>query len=459
MKTLIWFCMLMSCTITAALGAPLTFGPFGELVLRGQKENPGMIAILLSEAEGWGAVEEEMARIVGDAGALVIGVDSRRYFDHVAAKNYEPNISYELESMSKFVQKSLSLPQLSTPVLLGHAAGACLVYTSLVQAPQGTFYGGVSLGFRPGVPLSQPFGIGRGLLWKRLEKEIRYDATTRFDLPWTVIQAEQDPEFPEASAREFIQGMRGVTLHGLPGARGYADFASWRQPLEQILKTLHAAHAVQTSERSRGIADLPLIEVPPTGPKTDSLAVFITGDGGWAGIDKDIAGILAKNGIGVVGLDSLRYFWTRRTPEGGGADLARIMRYYLEAWNKQRVILIGFSLGADALPPMAANLPPELRHAVRQVTLLAPSKYVELEFHVSDWMHDEEAEQDIALLPEVRKLESVPLLCVYGQNEEQSLCLELRPDEATIKSLPGSHHFNGAYSKVATLILEHLKRP
>ncbi len=459
MKTLIWFCMLMSCTVTASLGAPLTFGPFGELVLRGQKENPGMIAILLSEAGGWGAVEEEMARMAADEGALVIGVDSRRYFDHVAAKNYEPNISYELESMSKFVQKSLSLPQLSTPVLLGHAAGACLVYTSLVQAPQGTFHGGVSLGFRPGVPLSQPFGIGRGLLWKRLEKEIRYDAITSFDLPWTVIQAEQDPAFPEASAREFIRGMRGVALHGLPGARGYANFASWRQPLEQFLKTLRAAHAVQSSERSQGIADLPLIEVPPTGPETDSLAVFITGDGGWAGIDKDIAGILAKNGIGVVGLDSLRYFWTRRTPEGGGADLARIMRYYLEAWNKQQVILIGFSLGADALPPMAANLPPELRHAVRQVTLLAPSKYVELEFHVSDWMHDDEADQDIALLPEVRKLEPVPLLCVYGQSEEQSLCLDLRPDEATIKSLPGSHHFNGAYTEVATLILEHLKRP
>ena len=54
---------------------------------------------------------------------------------------------------------------------------------------------------------------------------------------------------------------------------------------------------------------------------------------------------------------------------------------------------------------------------------------------------------------------AVPMLCVYGQDEEQSLCMDLRPDEATIKSLPGSHHFNGEYAKVAALILEHLKRP
>ena len=458
MKTLFWLLLLVTCAAHAASGAALSFGPFGELVLRGREENPGMITILLSDAEGWGSVEEEMAKVAGDAGALVIGVDMKRYFAHIEQKQYEPNVSHELEAMSKYVQKTLALPKLRAAVLMGHGAGGGVVYASLVQAPVQTFLGGVSLGFRPGLPVTQPFGVGRGLLWKRLEKEIRYDAVTNLELSWTVIQAAQDPTFPEASAREFIQGMDGVTLYSLPGARGYADTAAWNGTLGQALNACIAKPSAQP-DQSRDIADLPLIEVPPTGPQTDSLAVFITGDGGWAGIDKDIAGILAKNGIGVVGLDSLRYFWTRRTPAGGGADLARIMRHYLDAWDKKRVVLIGFSLGADALPPMAANLPPELRQAVRQVTLLAPSKYVELEFHVSDWMHDDEAGQDIALLPEVRKLEPVPMLCVYGQDEEQSLCMDLRPDEATIKSLPGSHHFNGEYAKVAALILEHLKLP
>lgn len=458
MKTLLWVLLLMTCAAHAASGAALSFGPFGELILRGREKNPGMITVLLSDAEGWGSVEEEMAKVGGDAGALVIGVDMKRYFAHIEEKNYEPNVSHELEMMSKYVQKTLALPTLQASFLMGHGAGGSVVYASLVQAPAKTFLGGVSLGFRPGVPLSQPFGIGRGLLWKRLEKEIRYDAVTKFELSWTVIQAEQDPAFPEASTREFIRDMRGVTLHGLSGARGYADAAAWSGTLSQTLTACIAAPSAQP-DQSLDIADLPLIEVPPKGPQTDSLAVFITGDGGWAGIDKDIAQILAKNGIGVVGLDSLRYFWTRRTPEGGGADLARIMRYYMEAWDKQRVILIGFSLGADALPPMAANLPPELRQTVRQVTLLAPSRYVELEFHVSDWLHDDEASQDIALLPEVRKLEPVPMLCVYGQDEEQSLCTDLRADEATVESLPGSHHFNGEYAAVAALILEHLNVP
>jgi len=458
MKTLLWVLLLMTCAAHAASGAALSFGPFGELLLRGREKNPGIITILLSGAEGWGSVEEEMAKVAGDAGALVIGVDLKRYFAHIEEKDYEPNVSNELEAMSKYVQKTLALSTLRAAVLMGHGAGGGVVYASLVQAPAQTFLGGVSLGFRPGLPVAHPFGSGRGLYWNALEKEIRYEATTRFRLPWTLIQAEQDPVFPENSARGFIQGMDGVTLHGLPGARGYVDTEAWSGTLGQTLKAFGAAPSTQP-DQSRDIADLPLVEIPPTGPQTDSLAVFITGDGGWAGIDKDIAGILAKNGIGVVGLDSLRYFWTRRTPEGGGADLARIMRHYLAAWDKKRVILIGFSLGADALPPMAANLPPELRQTVRQVTLLAPSRYVELEFHVSDWMHDDEASQDIALLPEVRKLGPVPMLCVYGRDEERSLCTELRADEATAESLPGSHHFNGEYAAVAALILEHLNVP
>ena len=458
MKTLLWVLLLMTCAAHAASATALSFGPFGELMLRGREKDPGMITILLSGAEGWGNVEEEMAKVAGDAGALVIGVDLKRYFAHIEEKDYEPNVSNELEAMSKYVQKALALPVLRASILMGHGAGGGVVYASLVQAPAQTFLGGVSLGFRPELPLTHPFGSGRGLSWKALENEIRYDATTRFKLSWTLIQAEQDPVFPQNSAKSFIQGMDGVTLHGLPGARGYDNAAAWSGPLAQTLKAFIAAPSAQP-DQSRDIADLPLVEVPPTGPETDSLAVFVTGDGGWAGIDKDIAGILAKNGIGVVGLDSLRYFWTRRTPAGGGADLARIMRHYLAAWNKKQVILIGFSLGADALPPMAANLPADLRQSIRQVTLLAPSTYVELEFHVSDWMHDDEASQDIALLPEVRKLEPVPILCVYGRDEERSLCAELRADEATVESLPGSHHFNGEYAAVAALILKHLNMP
>lgn len=460
MRGLIRLAVLLALLAQAGpgLAGPLVFGPFGELVLRGRQTDPAMVAIVVSDDGGWGETEEELARIAGEAGALVAGVDAKRYFANVASENYEPNVSFELESMSKFVQKSLGLPRLTAPLLIGHGAGAGIVYASLAQAPAGTFPAGLSLGFRPELKLAQPFGIGRGLTWKRTGGGIRYEPFAKAQIPWTVIQAQNDPVFPETALRGFIDGMDGVRTEILTGAAGYGDTAAWRDLVRETLTAHAQASPARRTESLGDVDDLPLVEVPASAQASDTLAVFVTGDGGWAGIDKDIAAILADSGIGVVGLDSMKYFWTKRTPEGAGADLARIMRHYLAAWGKKRAVLIGFSLGADALPPMVNNLPPDLRGTVRQISLLAPSKFVELEFHVSDWLHDDEAAQDIALLPEVRRLEPIPLLCLYGQEEKSSLCQDLKPDEATIVSLPGSHHFNGDYARAASLILEHLRK-
>ena len=464
MKALLRVLAILLVAASSSWGATLAFGPFGDVRLQGREHDPSMVAIVLSDAAGWGAVEEEMARMAGDAGALVVGVDVQEYFARATAKGLEPNVSFELESLSKYAQKAAGLPNLSRSnsnsfAAWGGGAGAGIVYASLVQAPADTFLGGVSLGFRPWLPLALPFGIGRGLTWERVEGGIRYDAFTKAELAWTVIQAEADPVMGADDVWGFVQGMRGVGLHVLTGADGYADPALWRGRLAPALKAATPSRPGPPPAPAGGVGDLPLIEVRPVATATGTLAILVTGDGGWAGIDKDIAAILVKNGIGVIGLDSMKYFWTRRTPEAAGADLARVMRHYQAAWGGKDFSLIGFSLGADALPPMIANLPPDLRGTIRQVALLAPSRNVELEFHVSDWIHDDEASQDIALLPEVRRIQPLPLLCVHGRDETSSLCTELSPEEATIRPLPGSHHFDGDFAGAAALILEHLRQP
>ena len=63
------------------------------------------------------------------------------------------------------------------------------------------------------------------------------------------------------------------------------------------------------------------------------MAVVYSGDGGWRDIDKDIASRLQAKGIPVVGVDSLRYFWSEKTPEQIAADLGLIMAHYREAWR------------------------------------------------------------------------------------------------------------------------------
>src|SRR5688500_5638074 len=114
--------------------------------------------------------------------------------------------------------------------------------------------------------------------------------------------------------------------------------------------------------------------MPALGGQSDTMAVLISGDGGGAGIDKELAAALSKQGMPVVGLDSLRYFWKKRTPDSTAADIDRLLRHYLAAWNKQSVLLIGFSQGADVMPFVVNRLPAAMRGRLRMVALLSLSQ-------------------------------------------------------------------------------------
>jgi len=52
------------------------------------------------------------------------------------------------------------------------------------------------------------------------------------------------------------------------------------------------------------------------------LAVFGSDNGGWAERDQEIGPGIAGRGIPVVVVNSLKYFWTNRTPEQTTKDRA-----------------------------------------------------------------------------------------------------------------------------------------
>jgi type IV secretory pathway VirJ component len=201
---------------------------------------------------------------------------------------------------------------------------------------------------------------------------------------------------------------------------------------------------------------LPLVEVPATRGTSDTLVVFVSGDGGWAAIDREISKVLADDGMPVVGLNALQYFWTKRTPETASRDLESIISRYLGEWHKSRVVLAGYSRGADVLLAMISRLPVATRAKIRSIVLLGPSPKVEFEFHVSDWLHDTNA--GIAVKPEVEKLAPAHILCIYGESDRDSLCPALKSQPGVnVVALKGAHHFDGGYANLGRLIVEHIQ--
>lgn len=213
---------------------------------------------------------------------------------------------------------------------------------------------------------------------------------------------------------------------------------------------------ISASAASAAAPALPLVEVPATRGVSDTLVIFVSGDGGWASIDREISGVLTSEGMPVVGLNALKYFWTKRTPERASHDLAAIIDHYLATWRKSRVLLVGYSRGADVLPAMISRLPLETQARIRMVVLLGLSPTVEFEFHMADWMRNTSA--GIPVKPDVDKLASQRIVCLSGEDDRDSLCPQLagRPN-IDVVTLKGAHHFDGGYSKLGQIIIERLK--
>jgi len=193
-----------------------------------------------------------------------------------------------------------------------------------------------------------------------------------------------------------------------------------------------------------------LIELPATGDG-DTLAVLVSGDGGWAGIDRSVAEVLAGDGISVVGLDSLRYFWHARTPEGAARDLGRVIEHYASAWHRDRILLIGYSRGADVLPFMLNRLDAVQRKHIALLALIGSEQTTEFEFRLSDWLPGER-EARHKVLPEVDAIKETRVLCIYGADEVHSICPQLDRRRFEVLRLPGGHHLNGDYKRLAESI-------
>ena len=103
-----------------------------------------------------------------------------------------------------------------------------------------------------------------------------------------------------------------------------------------------------TTPQPSAVADLPLIEMPAT-TAGNRLAVIVSGDGGWADIDRQIGERFVAGGVAVVRFNSLSYFWRQRGPDAVAQDLARLLRHYIRGWQREELLLVGYSFGADVL--------------------------------------------------------------------------------------------------------------
>ena len=449
-----------ACAATAADGTystRLPAGRFGTVTVYIPEAQPRSVAIFLSGDGGWQLGVIGMARALTDMGAVVVGADIRPYLGSLkrsAQRAAAPcqMLAADFEALSHQVQKEIGLSEYHVPVLIGYSSGATVVYATLVQAPPGTFAGALSLGFCA----DQDFAAaslcpGAGLHYTRNpQHELVFEPAASLKQPWIALQGQKDQVCSPRAVDEFAAQVANAQVVKLPlVGHGFALERAWIREFRDAYARL-TARAETPPQRPLDIDELPVTEVP-AGGVADEFALLLTGDGGWAGLDQELAARLAASGVPTVGLNSLKYFWSERTPETSARDVARLLRHYLAAWHKQRVLLIGYSFGADVLPFVVNRLPPELRERVASVSLLGIDSNASFEIRIADWVASDSAGPPTR--PEVAALTHVRVLCVYGEGESDSICPQLSAAGIAREQIGKGHHFSGEYALLADRIL------
>lgn len=211
---------------------------------------------------------------------------------------------------------------------------------------------------------------------------------------------------------------------------------------------------------------------PPPGTG-DVMAIIVSGDGGWADVDRRLGIAFIDRGIPVLGINSFKYYWRERNPAQTAHELDTLMTKYLGVWDKRRIWLVGFSFGADVLPTVVGKLSATNRARIAQMVLLSPSRDVTFEIELEGYMIKQgwlkERIKDVLQwinpirrydpLPPLQALEGKPpVVCYYGLDDaDDSLCSQSGlPAWITVHAKRGGHHFDGGYQPLAKQMLEAL---
>ena len=469
-------------TPAAAPGAAefVTHGRFRDVPVYKPKGEIRAVVLMLSGDLGWTPAASRMAESLAQQGALVAGLSTPALFSSLEADQGDCAFpDGDLENFSRFLQAYEKVPGYYPPILVGDNEGGALAYAMIAQARPNIFAAAMSMEFCPVLELRKPLCKGEGIHFSRRKSESRTVArrvrppenagvvllpATKLSAPWVALQspgtltsfARRSGPLCEARATQAfidtISGAQSVTLP--PSAVGAnAPPVTASEPFKTAFAKLVALRKPPASPPPAAVSDLPIIEVAAQpGTSSELFAILLSGDGGWAGLDKEVAAALSKSGVAVVGIDSLRYFWSPRTPASAAADMDRLVRFYAARWKKQKALLIGYSQGADVLPFIVNRMPAASREHVALAVMMGLGKRADFEFHMTNWVSS--SASGLPILPEVQKLPAGLGMCIYGKEEKDSNCPGLDPKQVQLVKLPGGHHFDGDYAKLARIILE-----
>lgn len=401
------------------------------------------LVVLLSGNDGWGEREDRMAEALNAEGTVVVGVDLPTYYASLLQQQRDClYLVSDIEELSRQIHRDRGMTTYRAPVIAGVGGGGALALAIAAQTPLSTIGATVAVDPEASIPL--PKILCTPAPKDRVEGGMAYGLTKgALPNPVDVVFTDAATEAGRAHVAALSQ-----THPDLRVTASQADAAS------VLLQTAE----VDLAAASASPLSLPIVPIEAK-PSRNTMAIIYSGDGGWRDIDQKLGAYLQEEGIPVVGIDALRYFWNEKSPEQTASDLSRIISTYRQKWNVENVVLIGYSFGANILPATYKLLPQADRDTVRLVSLLALSHQADFEIAVTGWLGYAGAGKHGDPVEDLAEMEPAKIQCVYGLKEEDTACPEVaRYPGADIQARNGGHHFDGDYRALNRLIIDRLDK-
>jgi type IV secretory pathway VirJ component len=404
--------------------------------------------VLISDIGGWGDRENALSQTLLAQGSMVIGIDYPSFLASLNKYDVSQNdgciyMVSDIESLSQQVQRSVADSAYELPIIAGIGAGGTMALAIASQTPDATVSQTLAVDPAAGIGLKQD-------LCTPAQKTKVGD---------NVVIGLMDGVLPDPIIASFTAAAPKDGRDHVEAMQKDHPEIEIRESSDDAITTLTntLVDLVKSLSAEKSPLGLP-INVLDTKPTENTLAIIYSGDGGWRDIDKEVGSFLQDQGIPVVGVDTLHYFWSERKPQETADDLGRIIDYYTKHYKVQHVVLIGYSFGADVIPASYNLLKPKQRSQVVQMSLLSLSRKVDYVISVMGWLGASSEGKGGDPLSDLKSINPKIVQCVYGTDDDEDVaCPDLKGTGAEVVAMTGGHHFDDDYETLSKKIIEGVK--
>lgn len=187
------------------------------------------------------------------------------------------------------------------------------------------------------------------------------------------------------------------------------------------------------------------------------IVFYISGDAGFNTFSKNLGKELHAFGYDVFALNTKAYFWDQKTPEETSLDIENYINKQLEGRKDQKVIIVGYSFGADVTPFVYNRFSESLKNKVQKVFIIGPSKSNDFKIHLEEYF-GQEIKGSLPVVPEINRMGNVPLMVILSDFEFANFPYQqiTLGSNYQMRHIVGNHHYGGNTQMLADFINDHL---